>query len=121
MRSRSSRDRASRGWPSKPGGSRLRNSEVIFRNHKTYFIFCKIKFNKKKVGGGFAILRLGCTSDNFSRRGPPAADLGDGSGCRAHLDGNHWERSRMHPPISLSWHPLELFAERFRENLSALA
>lgn len=27
----------------------------------------------------------------------------------------------MHPPISLSWHPLDLFDGRFRENLSALA
>ncbi len=27
----------------------------------------------------------------------------------------------MHPPISLAWHPLELFDQRFRANLAALA
>src|SRR5713226_5618022 len=27
----------------------------------------------------------------------------------------------MHPPISLNWHPLELFKERFQTNLAALA
>src|SRR6185312_9331176 len=39
--------------------------------------------------------------------------------CRGHFLDR--VRSVMHTPISLKWHALELFDERFRANLKALA